>query len=105
MWKVFVEKPFKNCERIHPLQQKKVARMLEDFKQDNNIIKVIVFGSSVTVQCHNDSDLDLYVVLDQEKKVIKNYYDFVYDLWTNFSVDTKLLKEIEQKGVIVYERQ
>lgn len=103
-WKICVSPAFQNCEHIHPLQQKNVARMLNDFRKDENIVKVIVFGSSVSPRCHNESDLDLYVVLKKEKKVIQNYYDFTYDIWTNFSVDERMLNEIQKKGVVVYER-
>ena len=50
------------------------------------------------------SDIDLYVELKKDKKVINRYFDFVFDLWTNFTADERLKKEIKKKGVVIYEQ-
>lgn len=102
-WKICIDNPFMNCEYIHPLQQKRVAQLIEHLKNDNNINMIIIFGSSVTSRCHTDSDVDIYCDINEKKRVINKYLDFPYDLITNFSVDDILYNEICEKGVIVYE--
>lgn len=105
MWKICIQNPFDNCDKIHPLQQRKVKKLLDILSCNDNIIKVIIFGSSVTSRCNICSDVDIYIELkNKQKNIINEYVDFVYDLWTNFSVDERLFKEIRNKGVIVYER-
>ena len=46
----------------------------------------------------------VYVELKKDKKVINRYFDFVFDLWTNFTADERLKKEIKKKGVVIYEQ-
>lgn len=85
---------------------KKVNELIKYLKQDKNVKLIIIFGSSVTNLCHVESDVDIYVEFYENKSVIKNkYFDFAFDLWTNFMVDERLKEEILSKGVIVYERQ
>ena len=103
-YKVTIKEPFLNCERIYPVQQKKVKEMLDYFAGNDNIESVTVFGSSVTDRCHVGSDLDIYVCIKEEKKLIDKYFPFAFDLWTNFSADDRLKKEIEKTGVVVYEK-
>lgn len=38
------------------------------------------------------------------RKKIHRYFNFVFDLWTNFTADEYLKKEIYKKGVVVYQR-
>lgn len=47
------------------------------------------------------------VMLDSDVflKGILFYLDFLYDLWTNYTVDENMKKEIFKKGVVVYERE
>lgn len=66
-FKVCINNPFDNCEYVYPIQQKKVAEMIDHLKEDNNVKKIILFGSSVTSKCHRDSDIDIYVEISYEK--------------------------------------
>ena len=104
MFKICVSKPFKNCERIYPIQQKKILELLSALDVDN-VLSVTIFGSSVTDKCHGGSDLDIYIEMKNNSYPIKTYLDYKYDLWTNYSVDDGLLSEIKKKGVCVYERE
>lgn len=101
-WKICVDQPFKNCNYIYPIQQKRIQSIIEHLSKDNNVKRIIVFGSSVSDRCHVGSDIDLYIELCEEKPVIKKAFDFPFDLWTNFSVDERLYREIQREGVIVY---
>ena len=105
VWKICIEKPFRNCRRIFPIQQKKVKKIIQCLEDNDNVLRIIVFGSSVTTLCHIDSDVDLYVELEHEQgHLIREPMDFVFDLWTNYTVDERMLKEIRKKGVVVYEK-
>lgn len=109
MWKTFISTPFQNCNKIHPLQQKKVRALL-DAMEMSHVEKVEVFGSSVSNRCHVGSDVDIYVTLDnktdgRQKSLIKKYVPYVYDVWTNDTVDERLLSEIKKNSVTVYQKE
>jgi len=54
------KKHFLNCDKIYPIQQNKINIILDSLINKDNINKIIVFGSSVTHNCHVGSDVDLY---------------------------------------------
>ena len=101
-WKVCIADPFPNCERVYPLQQRKVRQLLDALHGNGAVKSVTVFGSSVTQRCHQGSDLDVYLELSDGDAEIKLAFDFPCDLWTNRTADEHLKREIEQKGVRVY---
>ena len=104
-WRAFA-KPFLNINRIFPTQQEHVAKLIEVCKDIPNIKKIIIFGSSVTPLCNPWSDIDVYFETKTEMNKwpsIKSH-TAIFDKWDNFTVDENLLKEIMQKGVLVYER-
>lgn len=103
-FKIAIQNEFKNINKIYPLQQRKVREILDEIENKPYVKKVIVFGSSTSYRCHMGSDLDIYFELDIDKKPIHKAYDFEIDYWDNYSVDNRLLSEIVNKGVIVYER-
>ena len=104
-WRVCIQYPFENCEKIYPIQQKKVKQMINNIKEDSNVEKIVVFGSSVQDTCHMGSDVDFYIVLKQDQKItFKETLSFMYDIWTNYTVDSRMYEEITKKGVTVYER-
>lgn len=104
-FKICIDKPFDNCDKVYPIQQKKVRALMDAMLPNDNIQKIIIFGSSVTDSCHIGSDVDVYVeTAEKQKKLIRTALLFKYDLWTNFSVDGRLLTEITKKGVVVWQR-
>lgn len=103
-FKICITDPYENCNKIYPIQQMRIKNILDQVSQDKDISKVIVFGSSVTNRCHIDSDLDLFLEIDKNKNIIFSNIDYNLDLWNNFTVTDDLLKEIKEKGVVVYER-
>lgn len=104
-WQIRIDSSFPNINKVHPLQQDKVNAIIKCLSKDHNVRSVTIFGSSVTNRCHIGSDVDVYVELTEDKKLALPAFDFLYDMWTNFSVDTGMLKEIRKKGVKVYDRQ
>ncbi|MBO6133693.1 MAG: nucleotidyltransferase domain-containing protein [Lachnospiraceae bacterium] len=103
-WKICVREPFLNCEYIFPIQQKKVRQILDCLKDKPWVKKAVVFGSSIEARCHVGSDVDIYIEMDEDKNPLRDVgFDFQVDLWTNYLVDEALRKEIEKKGITVYE--
>ena len=103
-WKICIDEPFENCSRIFPTQQKSVNKLITTFSRDSNVRRIIIFGSSVTSACNPWSDIDIYVELDEDRKLPKYDVEESVDLWTNFLVDERLFREIKEHGVEVYER-
>lgn len=105
MWKL-VSKNFQNARHIFPTKQRHVADMVEVCRRDPNVKKAVVFGSSVTAACNPWSDIDIYFELAEKRPNLPTYPSgtVVWDKWTNFSVSEELMKEIQEKGVTVYER-
>ncbi len=101
-WKVCINQPFKNCERIYPIQQRKVRELIDDISNDASVKRIIVFGSSVTDRCHIGSDVDLFVETSIDRDPISKTHDFAYDVWTNHTADERLTEEINRHGVVVY---
>lgn len=105
MWGVFA-KPFRNIERIFPTKQEAVSRMVDLCKTLPNIRRVIIFGSAVTAGCNPWSDIDIYFEMKEPPQRYPSIgsHTAVFDKWDNFSVDENLKREIDEKGVVVYER-
>lgn len=104
VYKICIDEPFLNCNKIYPIQQRKVKALIEDLRRDESVIRIVIFGSSVNDRCHIGSDIDIFYDSTNKETKLKNTYDFEYDLWNNYTVDERLMKEINKKGVIVYER-
>ena len=101
-FKICIERPFLNCEKIYPLQQKKVRKILDAVENDQNVDQVIVFGSSTSYSCTIDSDVDVFIRLKEDRSLDLSDLKFEYDMWTNYSVDKRLMDEIDKTGVVVY---
>lgn len=108
MWKNVLGRygltPFRNVEYIFPTQQRDVAELIGQWKAVDAVHKIVIFGSSVTSACNPWSDIDVYVELDSEVNLKRPHFEVPIDLWTNFDVDDRLLAEINETGVLVYER-
>lgn len=106
MWKVCVsdDEKYLNVEKIFPTQQKDVGAMVKFLKNNPSVKEIVIFGSSVTSACNPWSDIDTYIVLDREQHVKVPRFEVPTDIWTNYDVDERLLSEIREKGVVVYER-
>lgn len=106
MWKICIKDSFLNCGKIYPIQQKKIKEMVDLLRLNRNVLKIYVFGSSISNRCSINSDVDIYIELEEEEnKLIKKYLPFSYDLWTNYTVDENLKKEIMKECVLVYKHQ
>ena len=104
-WKICIDNAFPNCEHIYPIQQHKVKEIIDAVRDNPSVKKIIVFGSSAGSNCHIGSDIDIYFDLSEDINPLNHSgfkADWEYDVFTNFIVDDRLLKEITAKGVTVY---
>lgn len=113
-FKVVIESPFLNADKINSFQQPLVKKIVDYLSKIKEVSKIIVFGSSITHDFDPEySDLDFYVELDKEDAI--NYRDFYHcikfphscDYFDNFKLNKEsdfYKKEILEKGVVVYER-
>lgn len=99
---------FLNAEFIHPLKQELVQTYVGCFKEDENIRAVIIFGSGVEFGCHSYSDLDMCIERFDEQKGFRNYPDNYLEETDIVYADVlgeRLKKEIEEKGIVVYDKE
>ncbi len=112
---IIVENENYECDRIHPLMQRKINDIYYYVSNDNLIEKVIIFGSSTNIRCNNKSDIDIAIKLKEERynKDSQNFVSEKIQEITNFNSDivwlnsldenSKLFYEINFKGVVIYE--
>ena len=103
------------CNRIHPLMQKKVNEIYNIIKNYKEIEKVVLFGSSVNIRCNNNSDIDIAIKIKDEyfNRSIQNIISETIGEITNYNCDivwintidklSLLFNNINTLGVIIYE--
>ena len=100
--------------RVYPLQQDNVKTTYDVVKHCCGVKRVIVFGSSITMKCNEQSDLDLCIeMLDPDNHELKNNVansirdavDCDVDiLWReNLDNTCPVLVDI-RKGLVIYEQ-
>lgn len=98
---------YENVNRIHPLKQKDVCRLIQDVQKDSHIIGIIVFGSAVRFDCHSRSDLDVLIIRDDSQIRIDASLSEVQselDIIFHSKLGERLKEEIRKTGVIVFRR-
>lgn len=96
---------FKNCNRIHPLKQLELQKLIDASAHDKGIDAIVVFGSATQFRCNSKSDIDMVIFRNDNKK----YYPDAFDVTTSeldvfFEVGDRLKKILYEYGVIVYRR-
>lgn len=97
---------FQNANRVHPLMQKRVERLICELKKDSNIRKLVLYGSSLEFRCSSFSDIDIYIEKYDSGKKLKFLpeLDCEVDIITNLQPDNRLYREIESTGLLLFER-
>lgn len=97
---------FPNANRVHPLMQRRVEKLIHELGRDQNIRRVVLFGSSLEFRCSSMSDIDLYIEkYDQEKKLAHfPELDCEADIITDLKPGSRLYQEIEKAGLLLFER-
>ena len=109
---------FQEVNRIHPIKQKMVSEIVKAARNDAEVSRIIIFGSSIRYNCDVTSDLDICIdwkddCYDEDgvlkpftgnmrsviSSVTKGRADVVnYDYLTGTAVESDV-----KEGVIVYE--
>lgn len=107
-----------NLEQINKIKRKKINNVLHYIDSVNkqtgrdNVKRVIIFGSSITDDCTEDSDID--ICLDTEYDCKNRDFFKIYgnieiiaedlcDILIYRKLNGDLKREIDKKGVTVYE--
>lgn len=102
-----------NISRIHPLKQNVVHSIFLELKNDSRIKKIIIFGSSTTIRCNKNSDVDIAIELTENTNDIKNEVSEKIQEISNYNSDIIWLDKIKKdtniykninKGVKIYEQ-
>ncbi len=97
---------FKNANRVHPLMQTRVEKLIHTLSKDENIRRIVLYGSSLEFRCNSSSDIDLYIEKDNKDKKL-NFFpelDCEVDIITNLPPTSRLYQEIDRKGLLLFER-
>ena len=109
---------FQEVNRIHPIKQKMVSEIVKAARNDAEVLRIIIFGSSIRYDCDITSDLDICIdwkddCYDEDgvlkaftgnmrnviSSVTKGRADVVnYDYLAGTAVEADV-----KKGVVVYE--
>ncbi len=104
--------------KINPIIQKIVEKLIKEY----NPIKIILFGSYTKGTVHRDSDIDLLIIKQTEKRPVDRFVEvkkMLYnpslktplspivltpkELETRITLGDTFFKEIIEEGVILYE--
>ena len=109
---------FLNVNRVHPIKQRQVKKIVEAAKNDEYVNKIIIFGSSIRYDCDITSDLDICIDWKEDcydkdgvlkpftrnmRKVIADVTEGNSDLVNYEYLEGTLIKEAVMEGVVVYE--
>jgi predicted nucleotidyltransferase len=98
---------FMNANRIHPLKQREINEIIYRLKEDIHVIGLIIFGSATEFRCTSRSDIDMFVVRDDNRAELDaDIFDLPseQDILFNKNVGARLKKVLWEHGVLVYER-
>lgn len=97
---------FPNANRVHPLMQRRVEKIIQSARADKNICRLVLFGSSLEFRCSSNSDIDIYIEKYDADKKWSSFPDIdcEVDIITNLSPDNRLYQEIEHTGLLLFER-
>ena len=116
--KVVSDDSFLNVNRVHPIKQKQVKKIVEAARTDENVKKIIIFGSSIRYDCDMTSDLDICIDWKEEcydkngvlmpftrnmRKVISEATNGNSDVVNYVYLEGTLVKDAVMEGVVVYE--
>ena len=109
---VCADRAVPNINRIYPIQQQYVVNIVSVAEKYNCIQRITIFGSSTSIKCTIDSDLD--VCLETKKNYDEYEFmhcyeemgiacDWTWDVLLWHSSGEQIKKVIEKEGVVVYE--
>jgi predicted nucleotidyltransferase len=120
-WKfnrVVADTSFRNVNRIHPIKQKIVKEIVAEAKNDQEVRKIIIFGSSTRYDCDITSDLDVCIDWKNDcydengillpftrhmRKVISSVTKGQADVVNYDYLEGTVVEDAVKEGVVVYE--
>lgn len=106
-FEVLIPTDVENINRVHPLKQRDIVCIVQKLRREQEILRIVVFGSSVEFRCSSRSDIDLYIeTSDPDFKIVLPYDELIseVDVVRDLDHNTRLFQEIERTGIIVFER-
>ena len=107
--KLFVKEgiTYPNAVYTHPLKQVDLQNIYNTMLKDSNVRLLVVFGSTVNMICHSNSDIDLYIELQDNNKVpvIPDSVISDVDLIYNVSKASGIYKSIDRDGIVLFDRR
>ena len=109
---------FSGVNRIHPLKQREVKKIVDTARTDEAVRRIVIFGSSIRYDCNETSDLDICIDWDRDcydadgvllpftrnmRKAISTATKGKADVVNYAYLDGTNVKEAVQEGVLVYE--
>jgi len=109
---------FTDVNLIHPLKQREVKEIVDAARMDENVRRIVIFGSSIRFDCNEASDLDICIDWSKDcydaegvllpftrnmRKVISAATKGKADVLNYAYLDGTAVKEAVQEGVLVYE--
>ncbi|MCD8134148.1 MAG: nucleotidyltransferase domain-containing protein [Clostridiales bacterium] len=100
-----------NTSKVNAVKKKEVEKLIEIAMGMGVVNRLIIFGSAVTNDCHNGSDVDICLDISCEtsdKRLRRPVYelneacDFNCDILFYHKLGENLKNEIDSKGVTVY---
>ena len=103
----------RDLDRINPLQLDRVKRIIIELDKSHIVRRAVVFGSSVSDECTEDSDLDLCLDLVCSSRDMRLYelsnriqeiceYNCDLLIYENVISGSPIKREIDSKGVDIY---
>ncbi len=101
-----------NIKKINPLKRDQVLSCIKIAQRSSKIAKLIIFGSAVTNQCKDSSDVDICIDVNgptRGKEIYELSRDICWacdhncDILTYGKLNREFKNEVDSKGVIVYE--
>lgn len=100
-----------DTSKVNHLKKKEVEKAIQIAQRTGVVRRLIIFGSTVTDECREESDVDICLDVNCEtsdKRLRRPMYDlneacdFNCDILFYHKLGDKLKKEIDSKGVEVY---
>ena len=97
---------FQNANRVHPLMQARVEKLIHHLLGDKNVKRAVLFGSSLEFRCSSYSDIDLYLEKHEKGKKLEPLPEVgcEVDIITDLPPESVLYREIDAKGLLLFER-
>lgn len=113
--------PIMACNRtIYVAEHKReiILKYIDIFPKFPEVSKVFLFGSALESRCTEDSDVDLWVILNSEDEDV--YFSFLSKLWEDYEWSTRddllgcgpvwfernscgALRSVKKEGVLIYD--